>query len=55
VKDLELLLICLKTFPNVVQVDYEKLSKELVQQGDNINIAAACVNDLPLYLVEERA
>jgi hypothetical protein len=44
VKDLELLLTCLKTFPNVIQVDYEELSKELVKQGDNINIAAAYVN-----------
>jgi len=43
-KDLEFLLTCLKTFPNVVQVDYEELSKELVKQGDNINIAAAYVN-----------
>jgi hypothetical protein len=44
VKDLELLLTCLKTFPNVIQVDYEELSKEIVKQGDNINIAAAYVN-----------
>jgi hypothetical protein len=44
VKDLEFLLTCLKTFPNVIQVDYEELSKELVKKGDNINIAAAYVN-----------
>ena len=49
VKDLEFLLTCLKTFPNVVQVDYEELSKELVKQGDNINIAAAYVNAHPIF------
>ena len=48
-KDLEFLLTCLKTFPNVVQVDYEELSKELVKQGDNINIAAAYVNVHPIF------
>jgi hypothetical protein len=49
VKDLEFLLTCLKTFPNVIQVDYEELSKELVKQGDNINIAAAYVNTYPIF------
>jgi hypothetical protein len=48
-KDLEFLLTCLKTFPNVVQVDYEELSKELVKQGDNINIAAAYANARPVF------
>jgi hypothetical protein len=49
VKDLEFLLTCLKTFPNIIQVDYEELSKELVKQGDNINIAAAYVNARPTF------
>lgn len=40
-KDLEFLFICLKTCPNVVQVDYEELLKELVKQGYDINIGAA--------------
>jgi hypothetical protein len=48
-KDLEFLLTCLKTFPNVIQVDYEELLKELVNQGDNINIAAAYVNAHPIF------
>jgi hypothetical protein len=49
VKDLEFLPTCLKTFPNVIQVDYEALLKELVKQGDDINIAAAYVNALPIF------
>ena len=32
-KDLQLLLTCLKTFPNAVKVDYEELAKELKDQG----------------------
>jgi hypothetical protein len=39
-KDLQFLLTCIKTFPNVIQVDYEELTEELKKQGLDLNNAA---------------